>query len=113
MVVQVEGGTLCLCKLREGLVALEVEGGILCLCKLREGSGGCESCGRDLLAVEVEEGIWWLWTLRDGSVGCSTARDLAILFGCSQCSGSVFTVFLTLGSTDWNNKHFFEISSSL
>jgi hypothetical protein len=25
-------------------VALEVEGGILWLCKLREGSGGCVSC---------------------------------------------------------------------
>ncbi len=36
----------------------------------------------------------------DGSVGCGKARDLAILFGCSQCSGSVYISYGTLVLTD-------------
>jgi hypothetical protein len=57
------------------------------------------------VAVEVEGGICWLWTLREGSVGCGKARDLAILFVCSQCSGSV-NICYTLTDPHWNIEHF-------
>ncbi len=53
-------------------MALEVEGGILWLCKLREGSCGCVSWGRDLVAVEDERGILWLCKLREGSCDCGS-----------------------------------------
>ncbi len=61
--------------------------------------------------MEVKEGIWWL---REGSVGCGKARDLSIfLVVLSVLIVLDPYIFLTRGSADWNNEHFFEISSSL